>query len=639
MSERLGAGRILTYVLFFFSALAAGYVTHSLLGYFIVKDTIVKTEGYTAVCSDNNPSLPSLISADKRYLTSLVYEALGDHFKGRESEKEFPVEFDGFCNEVFVLVRVGGKAMVSASGKDDNLAESTYKAARNAVGKGLCDATLSCYRNLSESDLNKLRVEVFILGGEKTVKDKASLYKGKLSVYGGEYEPGIHTIRLKNGKKTATYLSDAQVIGNIDTPKFMERLCAMIGLEPECAKRIDVSTNVYDTLHFTQLKPGSEVIDLLRASHVNPKPPTIAQVNRSLSLMNTWLVGNLKSEGYFNYNYYPGSGRYSTANNMIRQLMGSRVLAVLSWTDEKVAQAHRRNLEYVFTNWYREDGEYGYIYFDNKSKLGASAMALRLISASPYFAEYEDKAIKLANAIISLQKEDGSLKPWFIEPDYAYDEERLLTFYSGEAILALVEFYERTGDETILAAAVKSQDFYVYWYADEISKNYYPAYVPWQTMSLYKLYKITGNKKYVDAVFTINDELVKIHQVEKPLYLDEWGRWFVPEHPEYGSPHSSSTGVYLEGVTYAYELAREFNDSMRMKRYGRSVRLAALNIMNLQFADAGDMYYLGNPGRVYGAVKTGVFQNSIRVDTTQHSSDAFTKILEVFTEDEFDEKV
>ncbi|MFH1789152.1 MAG: hypothetical protein ABH834_07210, partial [Candidatus Altiarchaeota archaeon] len=183
---------------------------------------------------------------------------------------------------------------------------------------------------------------------------------------------------------------------------------------------------------------------------------------------------------------------------------------------------------------------------------------------------------------------------------------------------------------------VKSQDFYVGLYADNLSQNYYPAYVPWQTMSLYRLYRITGDERYLDAVFTINDELVTIHQVEKPFYLDTWGRWFVPEHPEYGSPHSSSTGVYLEGVTYAYELAREAGDVERAERYLRSVRLAALNLMNLQFADAGDMYYLGNPGRVYGGVKTGVFQNSIRVDTTQHASDAFTKILEVFSEDEFE---
>lgn len=636
MSERLGAGRILTYVLILFFALAAGYIMYPLLGYFTVNEETVKQDGITPVCSQTNLSLPSLSLDDKRYLIDLVHDAFSDHFKGRENVVEFRDRFDGFCNEVYVLIRVGGKTMVSASGKDANLAESAYTATRKAVGEGLCDATLSCYGNLSESDLSKLQVEVFILGGGKTVKDKARLYKGKLSVYGGEYEPGIHTIRLKQGGKTATYLSDAQVIGDIDTPKLMERLCAMIGLEPECAKRIDVSTTVYDTVHFTQLKPGGEVINLLRASHISSSSPTIAGVNRSLSLMNTWLTENLKSEGYFNYNYYIGSGRYSTANNMIRQLMASRVLAELSWTDEKLAEAHLRNLEYVFANWYREDGDKGYIYFDNKSKLGASAMALRLISASPYFEEYEDKAIKLANAIISLQKEDGSFKPWFIEPDYAYDEARLLTFYSGEALLALVEFYEATGDETILASALKSQDFYVYWYADELSRNYYPAYVPWQTMSLYKLYKITGDKKYVDAVFTINDELVKIHQVEKPVYLDEWGRWFVPEHTEYGSPHSSSTGVYTEGVTYAYELARKFNDSVRVERYGRSVRLGAFNIMNLQFVDPGDMYYLGRPERVIGGVKTGVFQNSIRVDTTQHASDAFTKILEVFDEDEFE---
>ncbi len=165
--------------------------------------------------------------------------------------------------------------------------------------------------------------------------------------------------------------------------------------------------------------------------------------------------------------------------------------------------------------------------------------------------------------------------------------------------------------------------------------NYYPAYVPWHSMSLYRLYRVTGDRRYVDAVFRLNDELLKIQQTEKPVYLDTWGRFFNPAHPEFGFPHASSAGVYLEGLTYAYELAREVNDTEHMRRYGRSIRLGALDTVTLQFRE-GNTYYLSHPERVVGAVRAGVVQNYIQVDSTQHNSDAFTRMVKVFSEDEFD---
>jgi len=45
--------------------------------------------------------------------------------------------------------------------------------------------------------------------------------------------------------------------------------------------------------------------------------------------------------------------------------------------------------------------------------------------------------------ILSLIDKKGEFHPWLKEPDYEYDKDYLLTFYSGEAILSLVEYYEK----------------------------------------------------------------------------------------------------------------------------------------------------------------------------------------------------
>ena len=112
------------------------------------------------------------------------------------------------------------------------------------------------------------------------------------------------------------------------------------------------------------------------------------KTNQYLDLAQEWLIDNVKEEGDFIYRYSPSNGKYSTSNNMIRQLMASRLLAELSLENTSLQTLHKKNLDYVFEHWYREENDTGYIYFENKSKLGANAMALRTFVYSPHFRNY-----------------------------------------------------------------------------------------------------------------------------------------------------------------------------------------------------------------------------------------------------------
>ena len=346
------------------------------------------------------------------------------------------------------------------------------------------------------------------------------------------------------------------------------------------------------------------------------------KINNSLNPAEKWLTSNLKEKGCFNYIYDPSTGEYPNKNNMIRQLMASRLLAELCQTNSSLETFHQKNLDFIFEYWYEEDNETGYIFYDNKSKLGAIAMALRTLIYSPFFDDYQEESTKLANAIFSLQNTDVSFEPWYIAPDYEYDKDYLLTFYSGEAILSLVEMYIKTNDSIYLAAAVKSQDFYIDRYVVHLEDNYYPAYVPWHTQSLNKLYKITGEKKYADAIMILNDELLKIQDTNDCSTL---GRFYDPMHPEYGSPHSSSDGVYIEGLAYAYEIARLINDTKHQNKYKIGIMLGVHNLISLQYDSSDD--------KIDGAIRYNIDDYHIRIDTTQHTIDAFRKILDVFDDE------
>ncbi len=549
---------------------------------------------------------------DKEYLMSIAYKAVDNYFSGSSTSAEplFLEKYNYIDRKVFIGFRVNGKKKGSYSARKNNLAESVYVATQRTIEDTRFNG------GITEEDLKDLKVEIIIFGEEKKLDEN--------------YEKGIHGLRVEKGDSSATYYNTVAIEGNHELDKLLEKLCKKAGLNEDCYQDDTVDMYYFPTIHFATTRFSDEVTTFYRCNVVDFKPETdMEKIKKSLNLAKCWMLLNLDEEGNFNYEYNPSNGEYSNSNNMIRQLMSSRWLAEESGGNDILLQMHRVNLDFVLRNWYREDGELGYIYFGDKSKIGAIAMALRFLIFSPDFKEYEDEAVKLANTIQYLQNEDGSLRAWYIEPDYSYDEEKLLTYYSGEAILSLVELYEKTGVEEYLNVAVRSQDYYIKEYVDDMEINYFPAYVPWHTISLYKLYMITESEKYKDAIYKLNDEIVRMQNQDGKPYIDFLGRFYDPDHPEYGVPFSGSTAVDIEGLTYAYELAELDEDYERMYEYKKSILLGAHNLINLQF-DGADMYYLSHPERVEGAIRYRVDDHRIRIDTTQHTIDAFSRILDIF---------
>ena len=57
--------------------------------------------------------------------------------------------------------------------------------------------------------------------------------------------------------------------------------------------------------------------------------------------------------------------------------------------------------------------------------------------------------------------------------------------------------------------------------------------------------------------------------------------------------------------------------------------------MQLQFVDSIDMFYVTDPSRVCGALRTTVYNNEIRVDNVQHVLMAVLKTLVAFEPRDF----
>jgi hypothetical protein len=336
----------------------------------------------------------------------------------------------------------------------------------------------------------------------------------------------------------------------------------------------------------------------------------------------TWFLNNVRDKGIFIYLYDPYTDSYADKNNMVRQLMSSRLLADLALDNPSLGSVHKKNLRFIFENWYREDNAgRGYIFYDNKSKLGANAMALRTLSYSPFFEIYSIQAKKIADGILSLMDDKGAFEPWFIAPNYKYNRDYFLTFYSGEAILGLVEYAIKSGQKEYLRAAIKAQEYYLIKYVDDLEQNYYPSYVPWHTLSLTKLYKLTQRDKYAGAVLRLNDELLKLQDTTKFI-----GRFHKPEFMRYGKPHSSSDGIYTESLAYALDIAKQKNDLVHQARYDRAIRLSVINLTKLQYTERYS-FAAEIKEKAQGAFRNDNGDRRIRIDCTQHIMDAYRKIL------------
>ena len=360
-------------------------------------------------------------------------------------------------------------------------------------------------------------------------------------------------------------------------------------------------------------------------------PKLKSSIRESYALAEGWFLGSIQPGDAFVYLYDPIRRQYAQTNNVIRQLMAARLLAELASQNPDLMPAHKKNLSHIFTHWYKEEGGAGCIYFNDKASLGASGIALRVLAASPYVrrkdgeTRYHRKAIRLVRGIQTLMAEDGSFKAFFIEPpeEDMLDEDYLLSYYSGEAILGLAEHYKRFKDPLALELALKAQEHYLGEYVDRMTENYRPFYVPWHTMSLSALHEINPDPRYVQAIFAMNDQLLKIQDTENYP-----GRFAAPRGSRYTKAHSASDGVYTESLAYALETARKAGDKERAEKYLKAIDLAAANLISLQYTNEHSFLFAGDP-KVTGAIRIRSKTLTIRIDCVQHAMDAYRKLLEI----------
>jgi hypothetical protein len=331
--------------------------------------------------------------------------------------------------------------------------------------------------------------------------------------------------------------------------------------------------------------------------------------------------------------YFPSQGRETSpnSNNMIRQWMATVAMGRVARLHPELELEARveQNIRYNLGEFYKTEGDLGYIEWGGKAKLGAAALAMiSLIEspARPSFAEYEQG---LLNLTLNQWQKSGEFHCFF-KPK-SRDQDNLHNFYPGETLLSWSFLYAQNHDKALLDKAMTSFRYYKTWHL----RHRNPAFIPWHTQAYYTLYKETKDNDLKDWIFEMNDWLIDTMQANSRVaYDDTLGRFYAPGE-NYGVPHASSTGVYLEGLIDAFALARAVGDKKHEEKYRQSIILGLRSSMQLQFQDDIDMFYAADKKRLQGGMRTTVYDNEIRADNVQHVLMGVQKILQEFRPEDY----
>jgi hypothetical protein len=494
----------------------------------------------------------------------------------------------------YICIRAGGRRQVSGWYEDEYLASALLRAVGDARENGKLDGA-----DMLEVCLTHDFDLVSAVEGSKVF---ANRHRG---LRGIEIRDGDRVYRVAPTEMLATNRSFERAIERIIEPHGVTLQAA---LETMDVRRFDARQCI------VSLKAPVRVTTIHRGNKIVwPGDLSMEVFDGMISEMVDWMCRHVSAEGRMTYKYWPSRGEESRADNTIRQFMATLCLirAGAHSRAPDVEDNAARNLECNLDSYFRAEDSIGMIVYGDSAKLGAAALAALCILEAGIQDREQERFDLLCRGVEALWSSDGAFRT-FHKPASRNDNQN---FYPGEALLFWATWFAETGDEDLLAKLMLSFEYY----RDFHRRNPNPAFIPWHTQAYVRLYEHSGSAELRDFVFEMNDWLLDMQQWETAPYPDLRGRFYHPERPDYGPPHASATGAYLEGLVAAYRIARSVGEQERMEKYARAIWRGLRSICQLQFRDPVEMFYISRKSRVRGAIRTEVYDNEIRVDNIQHA--------------------
>ena len=549
------------------------------------------------MCSDN-----IITYEDKQKLVNYAYSVLDSSF-GKESNSIQDIPQIGSYDKLFITLMSNKKIRACQSGKTDssNL-QRTKLDVEEAVVKCISDKRFGGV--LSEEEVSDTEIVFTILFNRNQIY-------GDLDDLEEKIELGIHAIEIENGDKKAYFKESVPITNNYSLKRTLERLCEKVGLDQNSYTDPETKIFMYDTITFKGDREN-RIVDLYRYNIlINSDEIDSKLLFERIALAKTWFINNINNRTErLQYMYYPSSDKYSSSNNYVRQLA---TLWSITKLKDFFQDSSFDNLIKETLNYYLDYSvcieDYSFIMISNEAKLAYNAFLILSLLHVPDYPDNKKWLTLLAKGIISLQNINGSFNTYFVS-----DRNTGIDYYPGEAMLALIKLYNKTGERTYLDSVYKA----FYYYRRYWRNNKNTAFIPWHSQIYFLLYNEIKDPQIKDFVFEMNDWLINNYQIYSDAYVDEIGG-FPKGNPRY------STSSYLEGIADAYLLARNIEDNLYINKYQNAIRLGVRFILLTQYTE-DNAFYIENQKRALGGFKHSLISNTQRIDYTQHAIMALMKI-------------
>lgn len=339
-----------------------------------------------------------------------------------------------------------------------------------------------------------------------------------------------------------------------------------------------------------------------------------------------YLARIVDDQGKFTYIYYPNEDEKDSGYGFVRHAGSVFGLfeAYNHLGDEKYLEAGRRALSYLLklVEIPEEAPHIAIIRERNRSVLGINALALMAYAVLPddlmsdEDREYRDK---LGESILYYRMpQKGYFYTSFRQALEKKAPKEQSRYYPGEAMLALVRLYEKTGDKKWWKAAQEiSPGQKKRWQAAGHKQvgNYCWVGQAWARMG--RIEKDPKKRdEYKKLAYSHADAVIK-HQ-----YVPGHRRGFAPDYlggaDNSRPPRTTPTSARGESLAENYLLAKFLGDVEAQKKYGVALLRAIHFFVQNQFTWENS-WYLPYPEKAIGGIRGSLIANDIRIDYNQHA--------------------
>ena len=427
---------------------------------------------------------------------------------------------------------------------------------------------------------------------------------------------GIRGIEFQYQSQVVRFSPTTMIAENLSFKQVFKSFLQLVSLSAKAFEQNGGIIQAFEARQvFVSLVPSTTVAFAYRGNQIVPLEEISSQtISNMAEGMGSWLLGMSDSSDNCIYEYLPSQDIHSKNCNLTSQLMTT--LSLIRYAKFTSQPTHLTIADRQLKNNLVELSE-----INSQEHLDAYALAGLAILEHPQNHCYREKLLILREKINTLWQEDGSLAICQQSPENNDFEK----FEPGKVLLLWAYLYKINREQQLLQQCWQS--FFSHQHRHRANRH--PASIPWHTQAYGLLFDATGNPMFRDFIFELNDWLLSLQQWDNLSVIDARGRFYDPEHREYGSVCSATTALYLQSLVEAYRLAVQNQDLARANTYELAIWRGLRNIRQLQFKDDVDMFYIKQQAQVRGAVRRRVYDNRIRIDNVQQSLIALLKLSEL----------